>query len=483
MSEYRGNEPEKIDLTSLFKDVIQGIRKLGWLVVVLSLLMAGKEYFTVSVNYQPQYIASATMSVRCVGNDAAFVNQETAELMAEVFPYILKSGILQKEIAEEMGLDNMPGTVSMSSEEGTNLFTISANAGEPQLSYDLLQATLKQYPEVAKFVIGEIEMDILDETGVPRDTGKEQVIRGSFMQGAAKGAFIGVAIMAVYVLTRNTVKSRKELKNIINLQDFGSIPFIPAKKHKKKGKYNAVNLMSGYVPQVYLEAIRKLRIKVMKEMENNGYRSLLVTSSVPGEGKTTLAVNLAIALAKQGQRVVLVDSDPRNPSVASRMGEKGKYPGIGAVLRGEIGVKDALTTVEVENGRFQVLYGGKSDSRSSQLLGTEKMGKLIEILKKQADIVILDTAPSEILADATALAKYVDAALYVVKCDYAKKSHIRNGIRALSVSGVKIMGYVFNADNNRRVSGYGYKRYGSYYGYGYYGKRKKDDLSGRVIKD
>lgn len=485
MNEYIENPPEKIDLMDFLQDIWKGIQKFWWLVIGLAVVFGGKSYFDVSTGYVPQYIASATMAVRCIGSDYEYVNAETAEQMAEVFPYIMKSGVLQDAIAKDMGLESMPGSVDMTVEMGTNFFTVSANASDPQLSYDLLQAALRQYPEVAKFVIGQIEMEILDETGVPSDTGKAYVLRGSVRKGALTGAAIGIAIMGIYIITRRTVKSRKVLENVVNLEDLGSIPYVAQKKRKKKGINTAVNMMNVRVSQVYLEAIRKLRIKIMKEMEKNGFRSLLVTSSIPGEGKTTLATNLSIAIAKQGKHVILVDCDPRNPSVAVNMGESEEHAGIGEVLKQRIDLQEALTEVIVPEGRLQVLYGGKPNSSVAKKLGTENMKQVVEQLEEQADIVILDTAPSELLADAAALAKYVDAALYVVKHDYAKKGQIRNGVQSLSMSGIKILGYVFNADRSKRGSsygyGYGYKNYGSYYGY--YGNRKKDELSGRVIKD
>lgn len=489
MNEYRENTPEKIDITELLFDGWKAIKRFWWLIIGLTVAFGLKEYVSVTSNYVPQYVASATTAVRCVGNDRDYVNSETAKQMAEIFPYIMESGVLQNAIAEDMGVEVIPGTISMSVEEGTSFFTVSANANDPQVAYNLLQATLRHYPEVAKFVIGQIEMDVLDETGIPEDTGREYTVRGSVKDGAIKGAIIGLGIIAVYVLTRKTVKSRKELKNTVNLSDCGSIPFVALKKRKKKGVNVAVNLKNERVSRVYLEAVRKLRIKVMKEMEQREFHSLLVTSSIPGEGKTTIASNLALTIAKQGKHVILVDCDPRNPSVASVMDEKEVHPGIGAVLKNQVSLKEALTEEEISGGRLQILYGGKPDTSVAKLLGTKQMEALIKVLERQADIVILDTAPAELLADASALAKYVDAALYVVKQDYAKKGQIRNGVQALSMSGIEIIGSVFNADKSRKSGGYGYgygyKNYGSYYGYGYgyYGNRKKDDLSGRVIKD
>lgn len=486
MSEYKENAPQKIDLTSLILDIFKGIKKLWWLVICLALIFALKSYLTVSTSYTPQYIASATMAVRGMGSDMEYVNAETAEQMAEIFPYILNSGVLQKAIAEDMGVESMPGSVSMTAESGTNLFTISANANDPELSQQLLEATIRQYPEVAKFVIGQIEMEILDETGVPEDTGRERTIRGSFIQGGMKGATLGLVIMFFYIITRRTVKTRKELRSIVNLKDFGSIPHIAVKKRKKM-KNKEVNLVDSRVPQIYLESMRKLRVKVLKEMEQHGYHSLMITSSIPGEGKTTISTNLAITLARQGKRVVLVDCDLRNPSVAENMGEENEHLGIGAVLRKEVSGLDVLQEIDVNGGKMFVLYGGEADAQTVKMLGTDLMGEVIEELEKHADIVVLDAAPSGLLADAAILARHVDAALYVVKADYVKKRHIRNGIQSLSVSGVNILGYVFNGDRASGGSsygyGYGYKNYRSYYGYGHYGNHKKDDLSGRVIKD
>ena len=494
--------PEKIDLSNIMRDTWQGIKKLWWLVIGLAVIFAVQSYFSVSSSYQPEYIASATMSVRSAGTTAEYINAQSAEQMAEVFPYILTSGVLEDVIAEDMGMEYVPGVITAKADEGTNLFTLSVSADDPQLAYNILKSVIENYPKVAEFVIGETKLDILDETGIPSDTGRETVIRGSYKRGALKGAVIGLVIMAVYILTRRTVKSRKELRKAINLEDFGSIPYIAEKKRKKSKVTSSVSLLNERVPQDYLEAIRKLRIKVMKDMEQELYKSLLITSSVPGEGKTTLASNLAIAIAKQGKNVILVDCDPRNPSVASFMNEEEKHPGLGAVVRGKVTIEDALTNVEVSAGELKIMYGGAPNEKDSRLLGTRAMREMIKQLEAKADIVILDTAPSELLADAPALAKFVNAALYVVKYDYAKLRQIRDGIQALDMSGVDILGYVFNADQTSRSRGYSYgysysyKRYGGYgkigkfghYGhYGHYGNNpevgQQADSAGRVFKD
>lgn len=509
MSEYReltgeqlDNDQDKIDITDLFLDLWQGIKKLWWLVVLLTVLFAAKSYFTTTTTYQANYVASATVS-------ATSMTGTTAEDMVEVFPFILTSGVLEDVIAEDLGVEYLPGSIQVDAEEGVNLMTISVSAQDPQVAYNMLMSVMENYPQVAKFVVGETKLTILDETGVPTDTGREETIRGSYKQGAIKGATIGLWILAIYVLTRRTVKSKDKLKTKLNLMDCGSLPHIQVKKRKKETFNTTLSLMNQRISQGYVEALRKIRIKVMKEMELKEYSTLLVTSSIPGEGKTTVAANLAIAIAKQGKRVILVDCDLRNPSVAGIMNEQENHPGLGAVLTGKVAPKEALTPVEVSGGKLWVLYGAEDDSTNTKLLGSRRFEAFLELLKKKADVVILDTAPSGILADAPVLAKYVDAALYVIRYDHTKLRQIRDGVQALSMSGVDILGYVFNDDMKKSGGGYGYgygygyMRYGAYgkygkygsygkygnssvYGaYGSYGKEEvgKTDAYGRVIKE
>lgn len=498
MREYMENEmnngPEKIDIDDFLMDLIRGIKKLWWLILGLAFLFGLASYLKTSTSYCPTYVASATMAVNVHGNRYNYVNIDSAQQMAEVFPYILTSGVLQDVVAEDLGLDYIPGNITAKAEEGINLFTLSVSSADARQSYDILQSVIENYPKVARFVLGETTLKIMDETGIPEDTGKKQVIRGSLKRGIFKGGILGLLIMLIYVLTRRTVKSRKELRRKINLEDYGSVPYVYQKKRRRKEYRFHVNLLNERIPQVYLEAVRKLRIKVVKELEEKNFKTLMVTSSVPGEGKTTLAVNLAIAIAKQGKRVILVDADPRNPSVAEQLNlMTKKEKGLGAVLRGEVAVEQALMEVKVSRGELRVIYGTEPCSEDAKLLGTAAMKNLINALKTDADVVILDTAPSELLADAPTLAKYVDAALYVVKYDYAKLRHIRMGVRSLAMSGIDIIGYVFNADRSGVQRGYSYGYRKANYSYFYQNSKyfshfgssskRKEEENGRIRKE
>lgn len=488
----RIEETEKIDIISFAGDFLYGLKKLWLLILVLTLAGAGISYFRTSYTYTPQYVASATMSVTAPGGQ--YIGAQTASQMAEVFPYILTSGVLEDVVAREMGMDSVPGSISATAEEGTNLLTMSVTSDDPQMAYDILHTVIDCYPEVAEFVLGNTSLTILDETGVPSDTQKEVVVRGSYRRGAIMGAGAGLVILCLYILLKKTVKSKDKLKSQINLPDMGSLPYIRNKKRKKKPEQNKVSLINERTPASYQEAMRRLRIRVLKEVEENQTKTIMVTSSIPGEGKTTVAVNLAISLVRQGKKVVLVDCDLRNPSIADFLGITEQRSGIDSVLHKKAAVTDVLTEIDVNGeNKLTLLLGEEEEKTDISLLGSKRMEGLIAELKNMADVVILDTAPAQLLADAALMARFVDAALYVIRYDYTKMYKIREGIQALAMSKIKMLGYVFNCDRNSGDGkygygyGYGYRRYGSYGHYGRYrdtGKRdKKEDLSGRVIKD
>ena len=180
--------------------------------------------------------------------------------------------------------------------------------------------------------------------------------------------------------------------------------------------------------------------------------------------------------------------------MAEVLGEEEIHPGIGAVLRGEVKLSDAFTSVKVaDDCHLTVMFGGEPSKDDAVLLGRRQMKGFIEEVQKEADVVVLDTAPAELLVDASLMARYVDAALYVVRYDYTKMNRIRAGIQSLSMSGIQMLGFVFNGDRSEKERrygygySYGYRRYGSYGHYGRYGRLKDtgkmEDESGRVIKE
>ena len=451
-------ELEKINIVSFLNDLLHRLRSFWWIIILLTVAFGAASYYRTSTHYNPSYTAEATVSVEIV-NGGSYANRNTAEQMGVIFPYILTSGALSDVIAADLGTSGVPGSISVSCITGTNLLTISVTGSNPDNVYAVLQSVLKNYPEVAQFVVGQTKLSVIDDSGVPEDTGRTSVLRGSLTRGAAVGFLIGVLLLMVYTVTTRTIRDEDELRALLNVPCLGTLPSYKKKKRKKNAN-NEVNILNDRngSNSDYVECMRLIRTRLERQMGDK--KVLMVTSSIPGEGKSTVAGNLAISMARKGKRVILIDCDLRNPTQGKVFGLKGKYPGLVAVLQGKARLEDALYEV-TDRGEpigLTLLPGSDHESKLVEILGSDEMKNLLEELKKQADVVILDTPPSAMLVDAMIMVQHVDGVVYVVMSDFAKRSFIYRGMEELTSNGVEVLGCVLNGGKTR-TRGYGY--YGS----------------------
>ena len=479
-SRDRSSQAQPIDLFDLFERILKAARRFWWLIILLTVVFAGIFYFRNLKNYRPTYTAEATLTISAASDSMLegsgnHRNVSMAQQMGKVFPYIMTSGLLSDAVAEDLGMERVTSNISVQAVEDTNLVSIQVTDPDPQQAYKVLKSAIKEYPEVAMFVVGQTYVNVLDDSGVPQNTEERKVTIRSVEKGALLGFAISMLLVTFAAMMRRTIQSPNDFKTMLHTPCLGVVPSFYVKK-RRVGQDKAVSLLSEHVPQDYLEEMRSLRTKVERAMRKHGEKTIMVTSSIPSEGKSTVASNLAISFAQRGNRVILVDCDLRHPSIQSHLDLEGSFPGIESVLRGESQLKDALCPVKTEGIDMKVLMGAKKATTSVEMFASEKMKELLQQLEEMADIVILDTSPSAVLADALILAKHVPLALYVVRYDYAKVRHVLEGIEELSETGTHVIGCVLNQGRGGSRVGYGY-RYGGYgyrrYGYSRYGKYGK----------
>ena len=471
MSEI-SNEIEKLDITTLVDSFLHSLKKLWILVFVLALLIGSFNFLHTQSSYIPAYKAEATVAVY-TSDDGTSINSRSAQQLGIVFPYILTSGVLKDVIKEDMGVSSLPSNINVTNVEGTNLLTISVSSGDPSLSYQTLLSIIRNYPKVAEYVVGYTVMEIIDDSGVPTDSGKTIAVRGNALKGAFYGVVLGMLFVFADMLMHKTVRTVKDVRAFTNADHLGTLPIY--KKKKRKDTSSSINILEHNVQQDYLEAMRLIRTRIIRRIESNNHKVLMITSSVPGEGKSTIAANLAISLSGKNKKVVLVDCDLRNPSLQDVLTFQEKRPGLMDVIEGKISLQEAIVSYENYGIQLYILFGSPDAPTShAEILGSKKMDKIMQELKEMADIVILDTPPSAILVDSTIISKYVDEAIYVIMSDYARTSVIADGLRELKNSGIEVGGYIINGSKDTS-GGYGYYSYG--YKSHYYGYQEKDQES------
>ena len=466
MNETTNNSTElqKLDVVSLLRDFLHSLRRLWVLVLVLTLGLTALSYYRTSTRYTPTYVADATVSVEVV-NGSVSSSRKMAEQLGKIFPYILSSGALSDAVAADLGTKSVPGTIKVSNISGTNLLTFTVTSGDAENSYNVLQSVLTHYPDTAQYVIGQTRFTLIDDSGIPGDTGRKEIVRGSIEKGALAGLALSLIIVALHALAFRTVHSEDELRSFLNVACLGTLPSC-RKRLRREGDQNEINILYDTNRREYVEAMRLVRTRLERQMK--GKQVLMVTSSVAGEGKSTVAANLAISMALKGKKVILVDCDLRNPSAGRIFSLKGGYPGLVAVLNGEATLDEALCEIknnDVPTGLF-LLPGADKESRLVEILGSDAMRDAIQQMCQRADVVILDTPPSAMLVDAMMLVRHVDAVAYVVMSDYARRRTIFDGVEELAASGAPLVGCILNGGRTH-TGRYGYYGYYGRYGYGY----------------
>ena len=453
---------EKLDLITLLGDWFKIARRHILLCLVLICLGGLFFGYRAQRNYAPRYTASASFSVRVAnplyGGTISY-NTATAEQMAKTFPYVLTSGVLQERVKLQLGIGYMP-IVNVTTSPGGNIITIEVTDGDPQLANQVLRAVMEHYPQIAEYVVGPTKLVLLHESGVPTQPSNPV----SWKREAAKGCIMGLALWVGLVLLRamlvTAIHDEKELKKLVNIPCIGQIPHI-RRSAKRGGSLLYHNIRSTG----FGEMMRLLRMRVEKAMNEQNWKVLLISSAIPGEGKTTIATNLALSMAHQGKKVLLVDCDLRNPSVAKLLCMT-DAPLLGDYLEGSVLMDRVITPTEYK--KMYVVAGGIEKGVSQKALRMNRLAELILAARQQFDLVILDTAPCSLLADASEFASMADCGLMVVRQEYTGREQILDGVQRLGDADLPLIGMVMNHVRGKRGGGYGYGHgYGYGYGYGY----------------
>lgn len=222
-------------------------------------------------------------------------------------------------------------------------------------------------------------------------------------------------------------------------------------KGREKSK-QSISLVTHYNPQeVISEQYRLIRTNILFSSIDKEIKSIIVTSPEPSDGKSTTAANLAVVLAQQGKRVILVDSDLRRPSLHYSF-RVSNLVGLTNVLRKEELLLDAIAQTDVSN--LEVLTSGDIPPNPSELLNTKAMEHLMKELKAMYDFVVYDTPPLIAVTDAQIIANRCDGVVMVVA---SGKTHKQSALRAkemLETAKAKILGVVLNGTETKAADGY-----------------------------
>lgn len=274
------------------------------------------------------------------------------------------------------------------------------------------------------------------------------------------GIIIGATLALLIETLRNTFINREQLEHYAGVATLGAVPLVP------RGK-DATNHLLTKPHSAFAESLRSAWVALKHSGRQQIPRVIVVTSSLPGEGKSVTALALARTIAMLGNKVALVDCDLRRSSLAEKAGLK-VTTHIGQVLHGEMRAEDIAVRDKVQN--LDIYPGQTLAEPPLDLLASEAMRGLIDGLRAKYDLVILDCPPVLPVSDAHVLARLADGAIFLVHWNRTPKDAVRSGLRMLDEVGVHVVGLMLTQVNARKQAHYGYgdaagyhKYYKSYY--------------------
>lgn len=479
--EHAQESENVIDLSTLFRNFFRIFFRRLWVVILAAVIGGSAMGYRSYKAYTPYYEAKAIFAVSAgytyaldVQSYSTYYDTTAARQVVSTFSDIISTEAMRELIAQSLGKDTFNATISASlAAENSNLFALTVRSSDPQEAYDVLNAVMENYPRVAAIVLGDTRIYVIEEATVPASPANSRSWKGSAVKGAILGAGVVVLIMGIIALSIHTVNSADDLKNAVSIKCLGTLPYCRVKK--RTGGNGSILITESSASRPFTEAILTVRARLLHYCKKSDAKVILITSTVPGEGKTTLAANLAVSLAQNGSKVILVDADLRLQSLRRFFRVRHESRGLVDALEAQNPyLPGFLTDVGVEN--LKLISGGSSAAPFS-ILRSKKIKNIFEKLRDMADYVIVDTPPSGMLSDAESFIRYSDGVIYVIKADYASRSQIIDNIQSLSENRAEMIGYVIGGVH-KSGGNYGYG-YGSKYGYNYksygynYGKEKE----------
>lgn len=419
-----------------------------WILVVACMLGGTLAAGLVTLTATPVYEATSQIyvSVQTQDDSTQGLAQGSTYSQSQVAGYadLATSPLVLDPSIQDLGLDltssDLATRVTASVRLNTSLINITVTSGDPAeaaaLSNSVSSNMAVVLPELQRPLDAAVSPVRITTTraAAPPETQASP----NAMLNLALGLLIGLAVGVGAAVLRTTLDTR--VRSEADLAALTDRPFLGAVGYDVATPQDPLALVSHPMSQ-RAEAIRRLRTNLRFINTSSRPQSIVVTSSLPGEGKSTTAANLALAMTDSGSRVVLIDGDLRRPTLAKVLGMEGGV-GLTTVLIGRAEVGDVVQAFRETS--LDVITSGEIPPNPSELLGSAQMRSLIEHLTHAYDVVIIDSAPLLPVTDGAVLAKLADGALLVVGADSAHRQQVADALSALEKVNARILGVVLN---------------------------------------
>ncbi len=485
------NKPKYLDIAYV---VLRDILKNWIAIVCIALSAAIFAYISAALCYVPRFTSRCTMIVSAkVNNTGAYTDTTETEKLTDTIKAVLTSTVLKKKTAEHVGMSSFDGTINVNVIPTTNLLEISVNSPNPHTSFILLKTLLEIYPEMSTDILGDIVMEIFEEPSFPSSPSNPFKFSRNISLSVLISSIAIILFAALYSYLLDTVKDEYDATEKLDTKLLGITYHETTYKNLKSRLLRKKKRLLIGAPSVsfgFNETIKKIRTNISYYRENHGGKILLVTSYAQGEGKSTIAANLAQATAQRHQKVLLISGTPSSSTLLDLFNITLPKEFLN---KKKSELKDYIYSLQ--SGKPDILintYDHMYTTNYSDFITQDTFRSFIDEVKESYDLVIIDGPSAQSSADTEVFARLADFSVLVVKQHCSKTPLLNDTIDTLNKYNNGLAGFIFNNVHSSATVinigygyGYGHKidygygsygkygRYGSYGSYGKYGKYGK----------
>lgn len=452
------NNVQNENLLTIVKCIIKDILQ-RWILIVAVMIVFGSVFdFMKTVTYVPQYGTSMTATLS--GGEDTFKNIDKVQSYVNTLDYLMNSNNAKSYVKKKMPISKTTYKAEVTLKQA-NVVKIKVTADTKREAYFSIKLLNDWYSENTERYSFPYNITVLKESKFSTKPVNPNSHIKNFLIGAVGSGFVLSCLFGLYFFLRDTIKSEEEVENKLDTRLYAKLPFEVKKREDARNK-KAILITSLKTSFFFRESINKLRSKVEASSDKHGYKSFMITSAYENEGKSSVAANLALALAKNGRKVVLVDADFNKPAVFKIFDLDGSK----SLNKAIEGTSSWSSQIVSDRSGLDLLPCSQDSLKSEILTNSKKLDEIMKELREEYDFVIVDTSPAYLLNETMAMNELVDATLFVVRQDYATSDVINETVKHLTYVKDNVLGVVFKnvvSEGNKRTNNYnnryGYNKY------------------------
>lgn len=452
------NNVQNENLLTIVKCIIKDILQ-RWILIVAVMIVFGSVFdFMKTVTYVPQYGTSMTATLS--GGEDTFKNIDKVQSYVNTLDYLMNSNNAKSYVKKKMPISKTTYKAEVTLKQA-NVVQIKVTADTKREAYFSIKLLNDWYRENTERYSFPYNITVLKESKFSTKSVNPNSHIKNFLIGAVGSGFVLSCLLGLYFFLRDTIKSEEEVENKLDTRLYAKLPFEVKKREDARNK-KAILITSLKTSFFFRESMNKLRSKVEASSDKHGYKSFMITSAYENEGKSSIAANLALALAKNGHKVVLVDADFNKPAVFKIFDLDGSK----SLNKAIEGTSSWSSQIVSDRSGLDLLPCSQDTLKSEILTNSKKLDEIMKELREEYDFVIVDTSPAYLLNETMAMNELVDATLFVVRQDYATSDVINETVKRLTYVKDNVLGVVFKnvvSEGNKGTSNYnnryGYNKY------------------------